>query len=156
MTLPGLPDCARLLGQHGASRARRRRIDARRCPAPSGRAAATCMAICLAERRQLAMSAVASSATSTPILPSPGAARCGHRPRPRPDRRSARAARRTLMFSPILATSSVSVCCTLRPPSGLAQQLFASIRRPPSAPAWRRPSTKALNSRCGRRSRSRH
>ena len=49
---------------------------------------------------------------------------CGHRPRRRRDRRASAAARRTLMFSPILATSSVRVCCTVADAHRRGQQLL--------------------------------
>ena len=75
----------------------------------SGEAAATCMAICLPSAVELvALSAVDLSATSTPILPSSGddgVVDVG-RDDARIDTDSA-IVRRTLMFSPILAISSV-------------------------------------------------
>ena len=121
MMLSGLPDSRGLLGEDGAlalGHLGRHMVGGERDAAP---AAATCIASCLPSAASFSGSASDCSADQHADLAELGRGRVVDigRDHARIDTVSA-AARRTLMFSPILAISWVSVSATVAPPSSAA------------------------------------
>ena len=114
----GLAAGAGLLGQHGALALERGRIDVGDVSASRpGRGDMHARSACRAAELGL----VAGRFQRRPArrsCPARRERRCGHRPRPRRPSTDSAAARRRVMFSPIVATSWVSSSATVRPVPG--------------------------------------